>query len=114
LRFSDEDMFISGKPVKFSGTPENWEYKLDTSGVNRGSVVRASKETLVVEMFDDLGNSLGEKVYTIHPSLNFFAEYDSSNVNNPFSLIDPTEISKGDVVFFNRTSDGVRGVVAIK
>lgn len=114
LYFSDEDMYLSGNPVKFNGTPDKWEYKLDTSGINRGAVVRASKEMLVLEMFDEFGNRLGEKAYSIHPSLNFFAEYDSSKTNNPFKLIDATEISKGDVVFFNRTSDGIKGVIVIK
>lgn len=114
LMFSNDDIFISGTPLSLEGAPSGWETSQTAQGLKKATVVRVDDKMLVTDKRDELGNVTGVEVFMAHPSQNFFLEYDSESINNPFKLISSSEITKGDTVYFNNISDGLRGVIVVR
>ena len=93
------DITLVADPIDMTARPSTWE-----NSFYSGTVEKISAEMIY---FTD------GRVSCIHPNQNFFVEYSDSNPSNLFKGINVEDIQKGDKVYCNYLSDGIRGIIVV-
>jgi hypothetical protein len=105
LLFSDSEIAIVSPPIDLTQSSYNWMKTVQPTSFKKGTVEKIDNKMVHLE---------DGSIYCMHPNQNFFNEVVESNSKNKFFAIDHTDIEKGDTVFINVLSDGIRGVIVRK